>query len=52
MFIAILEPIGGILINSISIIADAFNDFADNIGLAKLLEKFSGKTNFQNFVRL
>ena len=26
MFIAILEPIGGILINSISIIADAFND--------------------------
>lgn len=51
LLFSILEIIGGILINSTAIIADAFHDFTDAvaIGIAVLLEKLAGKRRTSKF---
>lgn len=45
LIFAVVEIIGGLFTNSTAIIADAFHDLMDavSIGIAVLLEKFSGK---------
>jgi cobalt-zinc-cadmium efflux system protein len=47
----IIEIIGGLLTNSIAILADAVHDFGDSVslGLAWYLEKFSKKTSDYNY---
>lgn len=51
LIFSIIELVGGILINSTAIIADAFHDFTDAIaiGLAVLMEKLSNKKRTAKF---